>query len=92
MLDGRQTRHVKSCQFAQRKDLVELVDTLSSLFRESGSNTHGARSIEVIEGVPALPGQCSAPTRSLGPRGQPSSSQAPPQQMSPAGQGRAAPP
>ena len=92
MLDGRQTRHVKSCQFAQRGNLVELVAHSLSLFREADSNAHGARSIEVIEGVPALPGKCTRPPGRLALGGSLQAREQSLRQMSPAGQGRAAPP
>src|SRR3954469_15107528 len=60
MFNGRQTHRIKSCQFTQRKNLVEMVK-LSQPILCVGQQYPWSEEHEVIEGVPALSDECACP-------------------------------
>src|SRR6185436_10231767 len=60
MLNCRQTYRIKSGQFTQRKNLVEMVE-LSQPILCVGQQYPRSEEHEVTEGVTALPGECARP-------------------------------
>ena len=54
--------HVKSGQFAQRGNLVELSNRTEPL-GEAGQHHPRSEEHQIIQGVPALPGECARPPR-----------------------------
>src|ERR1051325_4535478 len=60
MFNGGQTHRIKSCQFTQRKNLVEMVK-LSQSILGVGQQYPWSEEHQVIESVPALSNECACP-------------------------------
>src|SRR4030042_609732 len=59
-LDGRQQLHLESCEFAQRWDLIDAAKVAESILRGRQQCPRSEKR-QLIEGVPALPGQGMCP-------------------------------